>query len=1149
MGKIQWNESQRAAIDFRGKNLLLSAAAGSGKTATLTQRIIELLCDSESEAEISSMLVLTFTRDAAAELKSRISAALSEAIARDPADKRLLRQLRDLDGAAISTTHSFLINELKPHFMRFDLPPDFSICDDASVKELRRELMADTVSDFFEGVCHTDDLILLADALSGAKDDQSLDETLLKLWEDLLLLGLDTDFLRREEEEGDFLLSGVGCAVAERMRMISEYYERLFTYYAEELAMDEATAKNSEVAMKTAEIARQLGAVSHEGYLKAKVLLSDTKLPSNKSVKSEDSTREYEEYSALKKKFSDALKKLYERYFSLSLDALNEAAEKTRRISAAAADVIDEYERRFAEAKRERGKIDFNDAERFALKLFCNPDGSPTPEALEVAKKYTHIFIDEYQDTNRIQDMLYTVFSHAGSRFMVGDVKQAIYRFRGARPENFVKYRREYESGGDGTAIFMSENHRSDSGVIEFSNIVSDYMFPFSDTPFEDADRLVCAKQGGSGGAPCSVVLVEEGELTEADYVADRIKKMIGHDCLANGELIRPRDIAIIMRTGKLASLYKKKLEERGIAVNNGAAENYFDHSEVLLLLSLLCAIDNPTSDVYLAAVMKSPLFGFTLDDMISFRGGDKVPLWYSVRRYAEENSDGLALRLRAFAGKMDSYREMAGDMLCDKFLYYLITDTGFNSLRDDSGNGRLIRSVRKMYSLALGCAESGGGLHDLIVYLKGLMKGKESSDSASDSDAVTIISTHRSKGLEYPVCFICDVAKQFNTDDTKKNAMIDPENGLFTRLPDPGGIVRCDTPHRNAAVLASLDFLRQEEMRVLYVALTRAREQLIVTLRTKDAAKYLEASAKRVFMGHNEYAVKSVDSAGMWILDAVMLKGGDSSFTFESVKADDMAMDDGEDGSAGLDGELISQYEEQMKARFAFKYDRYHLADIPAKLPVSKLSSHVLDTGYDTEKSAPPMPSFMAGERKISAAERGTATHMLLQFCDLASLKNGSRAEAERLCRLGFISSEALEMIRYDEVDAFAKGSLCRDMLSAAEIYREVRFNHMLDASLFTEKAELKEKLASDETKICVQGVVDCLFIDSEGKAVLVDYKTDRLSPEEMQVKALAAKKLISRHGDQLYTYRDMCAEMLGRDIDRLLIYSLALGDIIELT
>ncbi len=1153
MANFKWNKEQREAIEFRGKNLLLSAAAGSGKTATLTQRIIELLCDPESSAEISRMLIVTFTNDAAAELKTRIGKALTDAIARDPSDKRLVRQLRDLEGASISTTHSFLLSELKPHFVRFSLPPDFSVCEEASIAEMKKEIMLDTVSDAFDGEIKIEDFGLLCDALSGARDDESLDGTLLSVWDDLMRMGLEPEFLMKKESIGDFLSSGVGVCVKERAKDISEHYYALFESLAAEIRSSDLPEKVAVVVDETANIAKGLANAVELGYKGAKLYFETNAMPKALPVKKEKTTDAYELFKETKTKFKKALDELYENYFSISEEMLFEAAETNYRLSAAVGRLLSEFDNRFSAAKRERGKVDFNDIERFAAKLFCGEDGEPTEEAVSVAKKYDHVFIDEYQDTNRLQDMIYTAISACGSRFMVGDVKQSVYRFRGACPEIFVKYRNKYENGGEGTAIFMSENHRSDSGVIDFSNLVSDYMFPASETPFTVEDRLVCAKENGEGGVPAEICLVEKPEddedgSFEADYVAKRIKEMLRGEKLRNGEIIQPKHIAILLRTGKNAAAFKKALERVNVPVKNSATESFFNYSEVLLLFSLLSAIDNPTRDIYLAAAMKSPLFSFSMEELVEIRGRDKAPLWYSVKKYAEEKENELSLRVSAFIKKLDHYREASRNMLCHKLLYMIITDTGFNALHDDSGNGRLRRSVRKMYAHSLACAANGGSLHDFILYLKGLMAQADSKESTSDSNAVTIITIHRSKGLEYPVCFISEGAREFNMSDGKKTVMVDADYGLFSKLPDPEGIVKCDNPYRRASALRSRMKDVEEEMRILYVALTRAREKIVVTMKCDSAAEALEKSRNRLLAKKTRHTVCSARSWGIWVLDSATENMGHHSFSLVSVKPEGESLAEAE-VKVALDEERIENLKSELESRFAFSYDRAYLSDIPSKLPISKLSPSILDTGYSDKREAPAAPAFLSGEKKATAADMGTATHLFLQFCDFDALGGDVEAEAQRLCRNRFMSEETKALIRFDELESFAKSPMYPRIKNAREIYREIRFNSLVSAAGYTENEEKRRLLEADDVKICVQGVVDCLFVDESGKTVLVDYKTDRLTKEELDNKALAAEKLISRHSQQLQTYKKLCAEILGREIDEVHIYSLALGESIELT
>ena len=1162
MGKFQWNASQLEAIEYRGKNLLLSAAAGSGKTATLTERIIRMLRDPESDADISRMLIVTFTNDAASELKTRIAAALTEAIAENPADKRLVRQLQGLEGAAISTTHSFLLNELRPYFVQLELPPDFSVCDEATVSAMKREIMLDCVNDFFDGVIPCSDFHLLCDSLAGARDGENVDAALLSVWDDLVRLGLEPQFLRMYQPDSDFFRSDSGKYVAVRMKKISDHYTNIFVSLA--LAMEEegVSSKNAPNALICADVAKELGVIAEGGYKNAREFIKNITLPKLLPVRSEDQSDCYDMFKEQKTRFKKDLDELSESYFALTPDELVDVKRQTYVLRKAVYTVIREFDRRFTEAKREKGYVDFNDIERLAVKLFCREDGSPTEAALSTAKKYDYIFIDEYQDTNTHQDMIYTAISACGSRFMVGDVKQSVYRFRGACPEIFIKYRELYEKSPEesgGKAIFMSENHRSDDTVIDFSNIVSDYMFRFSETPFEEADKLVCAKENGADGKQTEICLVEdredmESENNEAEYVAHRISSMVGVETLKNGSKVKAGDIAILLRTGKNASVYKAALEKRGIPVKNSAAESFFNYSEVLLLLDLLIAVDNPTNDIYLAGAMKSPIFGFTMDDLVTLRGREKTPLWYSVCKYGAEKDDALANRLRAFVKRINGYREASRSMLCHKFLYMLITDTGFSALSDESGTGRLQKSIRKMYAHALSCGSGGGRLHDFVVYLKALIEEKDERESDANKDAVTIITIHRSKGLEYPVCFLCDTAREFNTMGFRKSAILDADFGLYAKLPDPSGLVSCDNPLRRATILGAKERNIEEEMRVLYVALTRPREKLIVTVKCENCDETLDEYRLRRLYGTTAYSVTGAKSFAPWIMDCAVapIPDGLSRHVLTKCAEDYSSLEVERNSEAEEDTFNYSEAEKLLAERFEYSYTRAHLSRIPAKISVSRLKKGVLDgegEGESNWSELPEAPVFIAGEKKATAAEMGTATHTFLQFCDLDALESDPEMELARLADKRYITLDTAKLVRMDEIETFIKSPVFRRMKSAKKMYREMRFNSMVDAYLFAENEILREKLQADGTKICVQGVIDCLFIDENGKTVLLDYKTDRLSKEELEDRALAERKLISRHSEQLFAYKRICEKIVDMKIDELLIYSLALGDSIRLT
>lgn len=1153
---IKWNEAQRAAIDYSGKSLLLSAAAGSGKTATLTQRILNLIIN--HGADLSRMLIVTFTRDAAAELKVKIANKLTEAMAENPGLRSLEKQIQKLEGAAISTTHSFMLSELRPHFVSLALPPDFSVADEATLAEMRKEIMQDVVNDFFdEG---DPEFLRLADTLAGARDDEMLDGALLSVWDKLMQAGKDAEFILCDRYSGEFLASAPMGALRHELDIMSRHFSALFAASVRDLSLDGATEKYAAGAYYFEKFASAIE--EKRGYRELRTHLYDFNEPDSPRMKNK--TDAYIAYMSARKEFRESVRDMRMRYFSVSEEELRELLSENRRIDRALYRVISEFERRFSESKREKGKVDYNDMERLAVKLFVSEDGSPTPEAVSAAAKYDYIFIDEYQDTNRLQDLVYTAFSKNTKRFMVGDIKQSIYGFRGARPDIFRSYRERYEKKDGGDAIFMSENHRCDSGIIDFSNLVSDYMFRYSETPFSEEDKLICSKEGGQNGAAAEVLIVKNSEDAafdaEAEYIAERIKNMISGETLRDGSPVRPSDIAILVRGGGFDA-YKDALMRRSIPVNCGGG-SFFERGEVLLILSLLRAVDNPTSDIDLCAVMKSSVGNFTLGELISIRGGDDCPLWYSLVKCGE-GEGRLSVRCRGFEKRINKYREMARAMPCHKLFTALITDCSIRNLTSEFDGERLSSSIKALSSYAAGVGNDGGMLHDLIIYLDGLMASDAATDDGN-ADGVTVCTIHASKGLEYPVCFIADTKTAFNKKDKSAGVVLDTDDGVFMRLSDKKGLVRFDTPLRAAAGLKAERRGLEEEMRNLYVAMTRAREKLIITylspkrLSKTDMAegisdtaqKVLAETKKRISGGYTEYSVFSAASLGQWILNCALMNMGDKSFVLDTVSyvpAEKMTEEERREFST----ESVEKLSEIFKERFDFVYGKAYLENIPAKLPVSDLRAGVLDVkGDDGEIETVPEPRFISRKKRTTAADAGTATHEFLQFCDFRRLADdGAGAEKTRLLEKGFISEDKAELIRMDEIDRFIRSDLFCRMRCAIDVKREFRFNSMLPAWEFTEDEVLREKLRHAGTEICVQGVVDCLFKDENGNNVLVDYKTDRLTPEEMADVRLAEKKLISRHGHQLRAYRRLLEEMIGEKINEVLIYSLCLGGTIRLT
>lgn len=1171
MSERKWTDAQLSAITSKEKNMILSAAAGSGKTATLTERIIRLLKDPESGADLSRMLIVTFTVAAAGELKTRISDALSEAIAKDPKSPHLTRQLASLEGARISTIDSFFKSELRPYFSALGLPPDFGILDVAEAEVLKKEAMEETVSSFFDSGEDSVGVIELFDCLSTARSEKDLTESLLKTVVDLGAYDIDSDKLRlmADELEGssdDFFATRYSDSLKDLLTRTGHHYRTRFSILSSSLSDDPNTEKYVEEAQRLAELSKSLSTLEGGTFNEAYRCFSDIEFPRLSPIKRGESSEAYEIFKNVRSSFKDEVYSLKNDFFT-NICSYPEAMKKTAAHIRALSTVYDRFLSLYGEKKRERGGCDFEDLSRFARRIFVNEDGTPTKAAIETGEKFDYIFIDEYQDTNAIQDSVFAAVSGKAGRFMVGDIKQSIYGFRGSCPELFRSLRDRYSEGYGGSAVFMSENFRSDTCVIDLSNIVSQYIFQTGATPFDKCDKLVASKSGADTGNTCEIIMVErENELgqpddslpTEEECVANRISELLSAGQLSDGSPVRPKDIAILLRSGTHADDYVRALANLGIPANNRANEDFFDHGEVLLMLCLLNTADNPLRDIYLAGAMKSPLFGFTLSDLVNIRKTTSVPLWYSLCDYCERGEDSnLRKKCISFRQTVDRWRQMASELYCDEMLRLIVSDTSLRSYGgdDERKNKDIIRSLKALSDSAAQVAKRGGTIHDLIGYLNSVIEKKEKAVSLADPDSVTILTIHRSKGLEYPICFLAECSKQFNMRDTTEKLLIERSGLVGMKLYDKSSVVRCDNPIRRAVALTIEKNSIDEEARVLYVALTRARERLIVSCKVKSFEKKMESNAELTFFSTDSHEVMSFNTYGDWILTALARFGYGTCYTYKKG-TDIKGMPLCTWNSTFENGEELSAF---FKKALDFSYDKEYLWNIPAKLSVSVLKPDILGSEDEREYfDAPvsikmakeaPLPAFLSGKSKDDAAARGTATHIFMQFTSFEELhKRGEEAEMARLVEKRFISQENADLVRIDEIALFKKSDLFKELLCAKEIMRERRFNTLLPAEDFTTDEALREKLHRDGTVITVQGVVDCIYTDSEGKTHLVDYKTDRLTKAELENKALAYKKLRDRHTRQLLIYKKVCEQMLGRPLDSVSIYSLQLGESVEI-
>ncbi len=1188
-----WTPSQLDAIESRGSDLLVSAGAGSGKTAVLTERIIRRLVN-DPDADVRRMLIVTFTKAAAGELRERISSALSDAIAADPANKRLNRQLIRLDQAKICTIHSFCLDTLRENFTAAGLSADFRVADDAEIRLLRRSLAAELIEDAYSG--KIENFERLSDALTGTKGDDSLEDTFLSLYEDLSSCREGIGFIKAFADEligdsgKDFGKSRCG---AEITRLVCEQTSVYLDGLLDILPWLEGDEKMRKAYLPAFEyeigFIRRLTELCGSGdYAAIKLAFDSYSSPRLGVIRGEKD----DDVEAAKKTRAELRKKIDElstKFFSLPSEKIKENQIATARLLMKLYEILKLFDDRFTAEKRRRGIVDFADLERLTLSLL-EKDGQPTDAALTAAGHFDEIFIDEYQDVNSLQDAIFSTIAAAGHglcRFMVGDVKQSIYGFRGAEPAIFESYREKFKYSDAGKTIFLSNNFRCDKKIIDFANLVSSTIFTNATgaLPYYPEDDLVHSKVGGEQGHKVKIALLKKpGEESdeddsdvsaEAEYVAAEIKRLIRDGVKNDGSRIKYSDIAILMRSAAASSdEFRKVFEENGIPLYNNAGGDFFENAEVLLALCLLNTIDDPHRDVYLAGTLKSPLFGFTLDELAKIRRASKDgSLFDALKIYTSETDFEKG---RKFLETLRKYQRKAEELPVDKLIWYLYSDTDlpalvFGERSDDASNGDLRRAnLTLLYEYARRFEGSSfKGLYNFIRYINDILEDKAKLEPAKifseASETVKLMTIHQSKGLEFPVVFLCGCGKKFNESDLRANIVSIKSLGIALKLPDETGFAKFDTPVRQAIVKKLSDSQIEEEMRVLYVAMTRARERLYVTAEVKEPGELVEkccSDAKRL----SRNIIMQSGGYIKWILTSIGANNPTSEKApFEVIFPEAENFENAAEAAAKSGIPVSEDFTPLVRERFDFVYPNEFLTKLPAKLSVSKLYPTILDAdAAELEPDEIPeitakVPLFMQDTPtdKATASERGTATHLFMQFCDFERFKAFLKEkkpgdgldrlisdERERLGRESFLSPRAASIVNEDQLYGFFAGEIFAGICASPKVFREHRFNVKLPAEIFTADEKLKATL-SGET-VLVQGVIDCFFENPDKTFTLLDYKTDHI-PRGMS-REEARRTLINRHRLQLGYYKMALELITKKPISKTYIYSFALGETIEI-
>ena len=1193
----EWTEAQKAAITERGRTLLVSAAAGSGKTAVLTERIITSLTDKENPADITRMLIVTFTRAAAGELRQRITTAISKALTLDPTNEHLARQLVMMGGAAISTIDSFYLDLVRGHFEEAGFPASFRLADENELLSTRREIMRECVDRSF---VEEADFAEVSDLLCSMRQEESLVDKLLELYngtmrytEGVAILARSADRIENAKSApldspwGKIWREEVTTLVSRTLRIAEGLLERMM----DEPESGKLFQKYENTYTELCERCRGILAALEGGdYEKARhtLALSFAFHPRGKtppvSPYFEDALRLAEN---TRKAFSKSAEELG--YFSLEEIAVS--ADASARVLRTLYRTLSLFEREYHAAKLQREVAEFADVSRAAYHLLVATDGSPTPLARAISEKYDAIYIDEYQDVDAMQDATFRAISTPTNRFMVGDIKQSIYGFRGACPDVFAGYRRRFpelskaREADTEALIFMSNCFRCDLPVVRFTNAVSNFLFNhWEEGSYTVEDELKYAKKPPHEdyiAPPCRVVLVErdkeqpELQSPELTWIAAEINRLIREERKADGTPIRPADIAVMMRTTKRFSELEKELSRFGIPTKDTSKQSFFENPDVICVYALLAALDNPMRDIYFAATLRSPFFGFTLEELVEIRQSaeDSYSLYEATQQAASgARSTTTRARVQEFLTRFSTWREKARTLPVDRLLRYLYRESAILSFAGHEGDGdnsptARRANLRRLYEYAR-TFEAGGfkGLYQFIRYVDGVMENKGTVPAPEgEQNAVSLITIHHSKGLEFPVCFIADTAASISLRDTQPVILMTEALGCTPRISNLGPLSRANTFFRAANALSIRRAALQEEVRVLYVALSRARERLYVT-----ACPARNSSVQAIFDKVNtasepdgKYNIEAGPGYIHWILAALL---ADPALPlYASIEKVEEASIPCAEKSAPLlpegTDEKSAPLEDALGERFDYTYPYAHLTRLPAKLSVSHLSPGVLDV-YDTGDATLEALSEEDVDRLLhtfereptfgtdappaaDAAARGTATHEFLQFCDFKRAKQDLDAELERLIEARFLPPTTRELVRRDELARFFTSRFYTSLSAATSLRRETRFHIFLPAADFTTDKTFARSLEGEQ--LAVQGVIDLFFTDADGQLILCDYKTDRLSPAELKDPALAAAKLSERHGKQLSYYAKALEELCGKRPDKILLYSLPLGEAVE--
>ncbi len=1164
MAEVVLTASQQAVVDNRGGALLVSAAAGSGKTKVLVDRLMSRICDPDNPCNVDDFLIITYTKAAAAELRLKVSQALSKRIAAEPSNRHLQKQLHRIYLADISTVHAFCSSILRTYAHLLDIPPDFRVAEEVESNLLKERVLNSLLEQGYAS--GKPDFYAMVDGFGYGRDDRRLPEAVKLAHEELRcradMDGWLTNMLDALDvsQYTDALETPWGKYLFEEFRLFLRSQIEKMESAVKEMAFYPNIQKGLEARFldNIAQMQRLLACGTWD-ELRANQILSFGRVgvirkPEDEQVK--------ERVSKVRTLCWQSLQKWQKQFFGSSAEILTDLGQAMPG-ARALLQFAKQFDDAYSKEKKKRKLMDFSDLEHYAIRLLTDRySGLPTRTAKEIAGKYVEIMVDEYQDSNEVQDTIFEAVSRNGqNRFMVGDVKQSIYRFRLADPTLFLRKYLSYVSYTDADAgtprkILLSENFRSRPEILSACNDVFrlimrkrvgdlDYTEDVALKPGrsypelkDKAVELHCLTNSDAG---------QDKTAVEADYVAARIRCMLDEGMLVTDDdqlrPVKPGDIAILMRAlSATASNYLAALERYGIPAVCDRGGSLLDTSEVQILVSLLHLIDNPHQDIPWITVLASPVFGFSPDQLAQPRIKNRSDNYYDSIRDQEAFQDVIKL--------IQELQEAARWMKLHDLLDLIFQRTNFLSVFASMQDGvRRERNLTAFRSFVVSFERTESrSLAQLLWYLQDLQAsgGGLPMPKGAVENAVTIMTVHTSKGLEFPVVFLSDLSRKFNRKDMQDAILVDDELAVGCDRVDHRRFVRYPTLAKNAIIHKQTRENVSEELRILYVAMTRAQDRLIMTYYSRYLLSELKRINDMITMPLSDDLCQSAGSPGKWILMAALCRTeagelfaqcGSNSVSFVSehpwkIRYVDLTgfSDEAQYRSKAENSEV--QHDAHGVQLLDYRYPYRSACQIPAKITATQLKGRIPDHEVSEQAFEVPhvsafrlrRPDFLSGG--LTAAEKGTATHLFMQFASFALCTDESslRQELERLCAEEFLTRDQVDAIPVSDILHLFRSELGNWLLNKP-LQREFKFSLLVDAAEYGFGAEHEQ--------ILLQGVVDCFVLEEDGITIL-DFKTDRVpNPEQYRT--------------QLDTYANALSRIYKMPVKKKLLYFFVSGETVE--